>query len=253
MRLLWAVMLLLLAFGFSFAATIHGTVYDADTLDVASRAIVEIDTVPAQTQVAQNGEYEFFVPVGNYTLTAKKMNSTEPLLENAENIEVRDNGTYNVDLFLFPLDQFDDLNESGSQITNESGEIDALIKENDAQQQLGQQTVDVLQIAVVAILLAAVAYYAWNSGKGKMRPKGEKPQTARKAKNAKKDELVLTPDQKLVADALRKSGGHATQKELRKAIPYSEAKVSLLITELEEMGAVKKFKRGRGNIVKLLK
>ena len=42
-----------------------------------------------------------------------------------------------------------------------------------------------------------------------------------------------------------------TQKEIRKNIPYSEAKVSLWITELESDGKIKKIKKGRGNVIAL--
>ena len=43
-----------------------------------------------------------------------------------------------------------------------------------------------------------------------------------------------------------------TQKELRDKLPsVSEAKISLIVSELESMGRVKKIKQGRGNIVVL--
>jgi uncharacterized membrane protein len=48
---------------------------------------------------------------------------------------------------------------------------------------------------------------------------------------------------------MEKSGGRITQLDLRKALPYSEAKVSLMITDLENRGIVKKIKKGRGNVL----
>lgn len=44
-----------------------------------------------------------------------------------------------------------------------------------------------------------------------------------------------------------------TQKELRKNIPLSEAKISLVITELESLGKIRKIKQGRGNIIIFVK
>ena len=41
------------------------------------------------------------------------------------------------------------------------------------------------------------------------------------------------------------------QKDIRKNFPSSEAKISLILTELEEKGIIKKIKRGRGNIIVL--
>ncbi len=50
-----------------------------------------------------------------------------------------------------------------------------------------------------------------------------------------------------------KEGGRVTQKDIRKKIPLSEAKVSLMISELEEKGILKRIKKGRGNIIVLNK
>jgi len=52
---------------------------------------------------------------------------------------------------------------------------------------------------------------------------------------------------------LIKKEGRITQKEIRKQIPLSEAKISLIISELEAKGIVRKIKRGRGNIIILEK
>jgi len=54
-------------------------------------------------------------------------------------------------------------------------------------------------------------------------------------------------------DIIKKEDGRTTQKEIRKQLPLSEAKVSLIITELEEKGVVKKIKKGRGNVIILNK
>ena len=40
-----------------------------------------------------------------------------------------------------------------------------------------------------------------------------------------------------------------TQKELREMVNIGEAKVSLVVSELESYGLIKKIKRGRGNIL----
>ena len=40
-----------------------------------------------------------------------------------------------------------------------------------------------------------------------------------------------------------------TQKEIRKEFFLSEGKISLMVSELEEKGLIKKIKKGRGNII----
>ena len=54
-------------------------------------------------------------------------------------------------------------------------------------------------------------------------------------------------------DFIKKQGGRTTQKEIRKNFPMSEAKISLIITELEHRGKIEKIKRGRSNIIILKK
>lgn len=64
-------------------------------------------------------------------------------------------------------------------------------------------------------------------------------------------ELSLPDDLKEIMDLIRANGNRITQRELRKKSPYSESKVSLMLSDLEERGLVEKFKRGRGNIIRI--
>ncbi|MBI4150948.1 hypothetical protein HY492_02370, partial [Candidatus Woesearchaeota archaeon] len=56
-------------------------------------------------------------------------------------------------------------------------------------------------------------------------------------------------DAQRVLDIIREQGGRTTQKEIRKQTPLSEAKVSLIIAELEHKNLIEKIKQGRGNII----
>jgi uncharacterized membrane protein len=62
-------------------------------------------------------------------------------------------------------------------------------------------------------------------------------------------ELMLPQDCREVLAIMEKNGGRITQLDLRKALPYSEAKVSLIVSDLESRGLVKKIKKGRGNVL----
>ncbi len=59
----------------------------------------------------------------------------------------------------------------------------------------------------------------------------------------------LPDDLKEVIDIIVKNDGRITQKELRTKVKHSEAKVSLMISDLESRGLVRKFKKGRGNVI----
>jgi uncharacterized membrane protein len=48
---------------------------------------------------------------------------------------------------------------------------------------------------------------------------------------------------------LAKNQGRMTQKDIRKEFPLSEAKISLIIAQLESAGKISKIKKGRGNII----
>ncbi len=59
----------------------------------------------------------------------------------------------------------------------------------------------------------------------------------------------MPEDLRRAVEIIKKEGGRITQKELRKRLGYSEAKVSLIIADLERRGIVEKVKKGRGNII----
>ena len=52
---------------------------------------------------------------------------------------------------------------------------------------------------------------------------------------------------------IKKEGGRTTQKDIRKNLGLSEAKASLIVTELEHKKKVKRIKKGRGNVIILNK
>ena len=91
-----------------------------------------------------------------------------------------------------------------------------------------------------ALIIAAVTWFVLRRRKHTTPtdiPAAAQPETSTKKEL---DDLVAI---------VKKLGGRTTQKELRKEVPYSEAKVSLMLTELEHKGVVEKIKRGRANII----
>jgi len=65
----------------------------------------------------------------------------------------------------------------------------------------------------------------------------------------REEKEVLPEDLKRVLELIKAEGGRITQKELKKRLGYSEAKISLIIADLERRGLVEKVKKGRGNII----
>lgn len=64
-----------------------------------------------------------------------------------------------------------------------------------------------------------------------------------------KKKLPLPADLQNVMDIIRGQGGRMTQKDLCIRLKCSDAKVSLMLADLERRELIDKFKKGRGNIV----
>ncbi|MDY6774162.1 MAG: MarR family transcriptional regulator, partial [Candidatus Nanohaloarchaea archaeon] len=95
---------------------------------------------------------------------------------------------------------------------------------------------DVLLAAVVLLLAGLVVYFRREYG-------GEKTIASVFP--------VLKEDEKEVMRYLIDSEGEAEQREIVDNLDYSKAKISRLVSDLEERNLVEKEKRGRVNVVKL--
>src|SRR3989344_6378185 len=196
--------LLALCVPLASAVTIHGTTYDFD-LSKISNALIEINSSPAQRLVATQGAYTFNVPPGIYRLRAT---SKDLLIE--EEVRALDEGTYVLDLILLPsLEQADALLAEDIEIPN----VDFVIESKPP----------LHWIAWLAALLAIGALIAWFS---------------------RKKHKTLPPDLEEVLQFINKEGGRANQKDIFRNSNYSEAKISLIIDDLESRGLVKRIKKG---------
>jgi len=217
--LFWLILLSCIVSG----AHIKGNIYDIE-LNQLSGVRVEINTVPKQVLIATNGSYSFNVPDGRYTITAFYPDQD---LKIKEFLVIQDQGTYNLDLILLP-----DL-EAEEEILNEASDISIidsyLEPEADSLKRLG--------IALMVFLLIGIAFLIW----AKLYKK--------KAGPSRIKEVRLSKDLEKIVDFIRQQGGRTTQKDIRMQFPQSEAKVSLMITELEDKGLIKRIKKGRGNVI----
>ena len=209
------------------AATIHGTIYDL-SLRKLSNARVEINTSPKQFIVAQNGTYSFNAPNGRYTVKAQLLQKNTVIASVQENITISQDGSYVLDLILFP-----DVEEG---IEDINIDIDSNIVETNKKNNI---TIGTIIFLVLGIMLIGLYYF-----KKKKQEKG-----------AIEEKGVISEDNGLeqLIKIIKQEGGRTTQKDIRKQIPLSEAKISLMITELEHKGFIEKIKKGRGNIIILKK
>ncbi|MBN1645352.1 hypothetical protein JW851_04955 [Candidatus Woesearchaeota archaeon] len=232
-KLIFGLMLLILLSSLASAAVIEGKIYDIE-LNELSNVKIEVNTVPRQILVSTDGSYSFNLPSGTYSITATYSKEDLKIIEH---VTVKDQGTYNLDLILFP-----DLDPE-AEILNEVTEIDIANSyfEEDA------NTLGRLTIIIVLAVLAGLIIFIWF----KFKSKTEEIKKEVEKKVAKASRPPVPEDLKDLVKFIKQEGGRTTQKDIRKHIPLSEAKISLMIAELEDKGLIKKIKKGRGNIIVL--
>ena len=92
---------------------------------------------------------------------------------------------------------------------------------------------------IVLILFSGIGYLFYSKKKSVIK------ENHLEEKEVNKDELEQ------VLSIIKNESGRITQKDLRKKLNLSEAKVSLMVAELQSLGKIKKIKQGRGNIIVL--
>ena len=219
MKLLVFLMLFMVILsGLASAATIKGDVYDL-SLNKVKDVVISIDSTPKQSVVAKDGSYSFSLGKGTYTLSVK---SEKGSVE--ETIEIDEDGIFNLDLILFPADE----------------EIEDLDLEVDIEEESNILLISV--IIILVLLIIALLYWRF------------KPKKKVEEKNKESNEVIEdSSDLDNLIEFIKGEGGRTTQKDIRKKFGLSEAKISLMITELEHKNKVKRIKKGRGNVVILEK
>lgn len=221
------------------AATLHGTIYEwSDFEKPLKNTIVEVNSTPGQYVVATTGTYSFNLSPGSYLIKAKyyRNNILEYVTE--EEIQIDREGDFVHDLLLFP--PTDSEYEYLSDINLTSG-MDIKSDYN-----LNYYIIIVLIIA----FCASIVLYWIKKKKGitiehiKDETRELSPENI--AETAQKE---LPEDLRNLYDTILKMGGRTTQKDLRKKMSHSEAKVSLMLDDLEDRGLIKKIKKGRANII----
>ncbi len=224
-------LILILIPSLAAGATLHGSIYNSE-LELEEGVVASINTTPEQRLIASDGRYSFEVPLGNYLLTAQKGE-----IITREEVQVRQEGNFVFDLILIP--DFEDEEELW-----EDTEADPLPPERKFPWQY-----------LAAAAIVAFALYRYLKLRRKLgslwKFRRRVREEAAKSIEQHKAELEKEPGHAEKAlEILQKHDGRITQKELRKEMLYlSEAKISLIITELEHKGKIEKVKKGRGNVI----
>ena len=238
----------------SCAATIHGAVYEWYTFEPLENAIIEVNSTPPQSVVARYGIYSLNLVPGDYLITASYFQNNTITSYMEETISITNDGDYVMDLLLLPAYDEQLLNETESSDISE-----ALDEETEIIEEENTSRIPYFIIAAILVLvLARFAVYVSKSKSGGEKVLPEEAATP----TVEIEEMIetgtpeeissLPPDLQEVLDIIEANSGRITQKELRSKMKYSEAKVSLMVSDLQNRGLVEKFKKGRGNVIRLV-
>lgn len=231
------------------AATIQGTVYDL-SLNKVQNVLIEINTQPEQKFLAKEGIYEFQINSGNYILKITNPLTKETL--NEETINITQEGTYIVDLFLTEEENFSAIleNTKETNILEETSNDINLIPNSKGQNNL--LDISIILIIIGVLLLIVYRYLRKKTDKEENFSIKIKEDSVVKDfiswKNTEKEES-MDDDLNKILNIIKQEGNRTTQKEIRKHFPLSEAKISLMLTELEHKNKIERIKQGRANII----
>ncbi len=215
------------------AATLHGTIYDWSTFEPLENTIVKINTTPPQTYVATDGKYSFEVPRGNYQITANHYQNGTIECTASENITITRDGNFVLDILLLPPPiedpLLDEINLSEPIIVPE-------------EEKKSRESTALILIALFSPPLILFATLLLKRHYRRRVAPEEEPTIEETYER-------LPEDLQKIIDIITKNGGRMTQKDLRKHFNLSEAKISLMVSDLEERGLINKIKKGRGNIL----
>ena len=223
------------------AAVVHGTTYEWSTFEALENTIVEVNSTPLQYMVASSGSYTFNLPEGAYMIRAGyyRGNLLEYCAE--EEITIIGDGDFVLDLLMFPPIEEVYLCE------NINFSEDLVDYEEFHEAEAGSTALP-YAIGILSVLAIVSSLFLWKRGKKVTRRDGtgEKEDYGYEPVDA---ESLIPSDLQEVLSIIRDRGGRITQKDLRLRLNCSEAKASLMITDLGDRGLVKKVKKGRGNVI----
>lgn len=261
-KLLLVILLAICTISPGCAVEIRGELYEWGNYKILQNTIVNINSTPEQSIVATNGTYNFDVEPGVYNISASYYGENNLAYYNEEKINLIDNESYVLDIVLFPV--------VSMKLQNES--INNTIKSSETNKKTFSGIVLLSDILVILIAIGVIRLIWFKHKKEKFEDNRDNLESIKIGElsdnlelNEEIDDLVeqeeyddeipkgpISPELEEIIEVIRSHGGRMTQKDLRGRIKYSEAKVSLMLFELEKRGIIQKFKKGRGNVILLV-
>lgn len=218
-------LLVLLIIGNGFSQ-LYGDIYEGDNLTKLDNVLIKISGA-SSTQFLTNKTYSINLNEGNYTIKATHYREGKIDYITQEQVSF-DGSSKKFDIVLVPNELFE-LTPKQNNTVNK--------KENIQEENQALKTEHLIAGGLGILILVAILLFA-NSRK-------------RKISEAAKAEAPLKQEEREVLRIISENEGKIYQKELREILNYSEAKMSILIGELERRGEIIREKIGRDNLLKI--
>ena len=213
----WVFILLLLCLmSTALGARVHGGIYDRNH-DALSRTIVYINSSPIQTHISKYGGYSFIVPEGYYNITANyTLNNITKTIAH-KSVHISGDGDYRIDLIVYPS------------INITQGFEPAPVQDVDTRYYwMFGAIIFILSVALILLFVRL-----------------------KKTPHVEQEPESTDPLQKRILSIIQSHGGSMPQKAIRKEVRFSQAKVSMVLSTMQQEGLIERIKKGRINIIRL--
>ncbi len=203
---------------YGYSSRIYGNIYDINDFNLANNCVIYVNSTPSLQKVVSTGIYDISLKKGCYVLKVNCYDNGVVSKEGEANLCVDENENITYDLLVSPiiLDDFENLTEQYNMVN-----VDNHI--------FSSPHFYFNYLYLLFILVPPfVAYMIY--------------------KYRKLNHLVRDDSMKKLLDILKRER-RINQKDLVRIMRLSDAKISLMIAELEKEGIIKKIKKGRSNIV----
>jgi len=239
---------LILLHTFLFSTTIYGSLYNANDMKKLNQVVVLVEYNNATIfQRVFDKTYSLDLNNGAYTIRAYTYENKTIKYYASYNINVRDKDI-SLDMLLAPYELY--------KMMPDFKQPDLPIPEAETNKN-GNRTISLLLPLIVFLAILIFGGYVLFTNANEMAKREDKAKRRANMKTADdgkdRDDKTLDEDCLSVIAVLHENGNRMKQKEIRDILNFSESKMSLIITELEVSGYIKKIKRGRQNILKLKK
>ncbi|MCK4319866.1 hypothetical protein KAW38_04830 [Candidatus Micrarchaeota archaeon] len=203
------------------AANIHGEVYAIDGFDNLNNSIIKISGEENHQLMVKEGNYSIELREGEYVIEGFYYEEEELIYYAKYELEVGGE-PLRFDVVLFSAEIFEYI----PTIYIDEIELDELEIEEETDFTYVWVGIGIILILFIVLLLFRT-----------------------KKKKAKPEEL--DEDCKTVLRIVNENEGRITQKEIREILNWSDSKLSLVVSELEQLELIKRIKKGRKNIIKV--